>query len=74
MSESNPDLDQLTRQVQTLAKYSRVSPELIRSLLVRELAKRPNTKEAVKAVRSKLHQVGTAYQEKPLPAIHIKHF
>ncbi len=67
MSESNPDLDQLTRQVQTLAKYSRVSPELIRSLLVRELAKRPNTKEAVKAVRSKLHQVGTAYQEKTLP-------
>ena len=67
MPESNPDLDQLIRQVQTLAKYSRVSTELIRSLLIRELAKRPNPKEAVKAVRSKLHQVGTAYQEKPLP-------
>lgn len=67
MSESPPDLDQLTRQVQTLAKYSRVSPELIRFLLIRELAKRSNRKEAVKAVRNKLHQVGTAYQEKLIP-------
>lgn len=67
MPESSPDLDQLIRQVQTLAKYSRVSPDLIRSLLIRELAKWTNPKEAVKAVRSKLHQVGTAYQEKALP-------
>ena len=67
MPESDTDLDLLVRQVQSLAKYSRVSSELIHSLLVREMAKRPNTKEAVKAVRSKLHQVGTAYQEKPLP-------
>jgi len=67
MPEFDIDLDFLVRQVQSLAKYSRVSPELIRSLMVRELAKRPNTKEAVKSVRSKLHQVGTAYQEKLLP-------
>lgn len=67
MPEPKPDLEQLIRQVQNLEKYRTISPELIRSLLIKELAKRGTPKEAVKATRNKLHQVGTVYQEKLLP-------
>lgn len=67
MPDPHIDLEQLVRQVQNFSKYSQISPDLIRSLLVKELAKRPGAKEAVKATRNKLHQVGTAYQDKPLP-------
>lgn len=57
-------LDELLQQVQQNEKYRYISPELIKDLLTIELAKRPNQREAVKAVRNKLHQVGNAYQEK----------
>jgi 16S rRNA (guanine(1405)-N(7))-methyltransferase len=47
--------------VLTSSKYKDVSADLIRSIGARELAKRSSLKEAVKATKSKLHQVGGAY-------------
>jgi len=67
MPDRQPDLEDLARQVQSLGKYRYISPDLVKDLLTRELAKRANPREAVKAVRNKLHQVGSAYQERPLP-------
>jgi 16S rRNA (guanine(1405)-N(7))-methyltransferase len=67
MPDHQPDLDELARQVQALAKYRSISTDLVKDLLGIELAKRANPREAVKAVRNKLHQVGGAYQEKPPP-------
>lgn len=69
MPEPENDLDQLIRQVQNLEKYRAISPELIRSLLIKELAKRGTPKQAVKTTRNKLHQVGTVYQEKVCPYV-----
>ena len=65
MPEHQPDLENLVQQVQNLEKYRHISPELVKDLLTRELLKRSSQREAVKAVRNKLHQVGNAYQEKP---------
>ncbi len=56
-------LDQLVAAVHASAKYRRVSEDFIRNLGARELDKRRNLKEAVKAVKNKLHQVGGAYLE-----------
>lgn len=67
MPDNQPDLEELARQVQALEKYRHITTDLVKDLLARELAKRPGSREAVKAVRNKLHQVGGAYQERPLP-------
>lgn len=57
-----PDkLAELVRQVAEGAGYRGLSRELIASVGERELTKRRNLKEAVKATRSKLHQVTGAY-------------
>jgi 16S rRNA (guanine(1405)-N(7))-methyltransferase len=53
--------DQLVEQVLAGAKYRTVSPDFIRHIGVAELAKRRNLKEAIKATKNKLHQVGGAY-------------
>jgi len=47
-------------------KYAAISPELVTRLAQKELAKGRTIKEIIKAVRSKLHQIGGAYQEKPI--------
>jgi 16S rRNA (guanine(1405)-N(7))-methyltransferase len=52
----------LTAQVLASRKYAQVSPELAARLVREELAKGRKPKEVVKLVRSKLHQVGGAYQ------------
>ena len=67
MPESLQDLEAMVEQVRKLEKYRHISPDLIRSLLQSELSKRSHPKEAIKATRSKLHQVGTAYLENPPP-------
>lgn len=67
MPDPSLDLEDLTQQVLNSEKYRSISPELVKDLLTRELARRAKPREAVKAVRSKLHQVGSAYQEKPPP-------
>ncbi len=55
-------LDQLTEQVLQGAKYREIAPELVRRIGAQELAKRRSLKEAVKATKNKLHQIGGAYQ------------
>lgn len=59
-------LDSLTEQVQQGTKYREIAPELVRRIGAQELAKRRSLKEAVKATKNKLHQVGGAYQESRL--------
>ncbi len=63
---SPADLDELVAEVQAGAKYAPIDPGFVRRLLERELANSRSRKELVKAVRNKLHQVGGAYQEKPI--------
>lgn len=60
-------LDQLVDQVRSGDKYRFISPEVIRNIGLKELGKRKSLKEAVKATRNKLHQVGSAYQEHSIP-------
>jgi 16S rRNA (guanine(1405)-N(7))-methyltransferase len=67
MPDQPHDLEVLAQQVQQTGKYRHISSDLVKDLLTRELAKRASQREAVKAVRNKLHQVGNAYQEKPIP-------
>ncbi len=67
MSAPDESVSTLVEQVRKGAKYQSISTDLIASLLAVELAKRDSNRQAVKAVRSKLHQVAAAYQEKPIP-------
>jgi 16S rRNA (guanine(1405)-N(7))-methyltransferase len=57
------ELQRLVDAVTASPRYAAISLELVRSVGARELQKRRNFKEAVKHTRSKLHQVGVAYQE-----------
>jgi 16S rRNA (guanine(1405)-N(7))-methyltransferase len=54
-------LDELVQNVMFSAKYRAISPDLVRRIGERELAVRRNQKEAIKATKNKLHQVGGAY-------------
>ena len=62
MSEA-VQIEELVSAVQQGARYRSISPALIRRIGAQELAKGRPWKEAVKATRNKLHQVGGAYQE-----------
>jgi 16S rRNA (guanine(1405)-N(7))-methyltransferase len=55
------DLDQVVRNVAASPLYRDIAPELIASVARRELGKRRSLKEAIKATKSKLHQVAGAY-------------
>jgi len=54
-------LAQLVETVLASPKYKTVTPDLIQTIGAQELARRRNLKEAVKATKNKLHQVGGAY-------------
>lgn len=54
-------LDRLVQAVRNSAKYSNVSEAFVRRIGAAELSKRRSLKEAIKATRNKLHQVGGAY-------------
>ena len=56
-------LDQLIEAIQASPKYKGVSSDLVRYIGTQELAKGHNLKEAIKATKNKLHQVGGAYQD-----------
>ncbi len=58
-----PPLQQLLEAIQASAKYRHIDSEFIRSVGAGELEKRRNLKEAIKATKNKLHQVGAAYQD-----------
>jgi len=60
------DLDALVSAVCSHPKYAAIDRGLVRWLLEKELAKDRSKKEALKAVRSKLHQVGGAFLEKSI--------
>lgn len=65
-AEQTPDaLDALVAQVLASPKYRAVSPDLARRIAAAEMAKTSNLKEAVKAIRNRLHQVAGAYLESP---------
>ncbi|HEU5376370.1 MAG TPA: hypothetical protein VFV38_13075 [Ktedonobacteraceae bacterium] len=61
MSIQNDQLAKLVEHVLASSKYREVSDDLIREIGWHELARGAGFKEAVKAVKSKLHQVGGAY-------------
>ena len=54
-------LDKLVQDVLSSVKYKGVCADLVRSVGSQELTKRRNAKEALKATKNKLHQVGGAY-------------
>jgi 16S rRNA (guanine(1405)-N(7))-methyltransferase len=61
----HPDeLEQLLAAIRGSANYRNISPDLIRRIGTRELAVRSNLKEAIKATKTKLHQVAGAYVER----------
>lgn len=55
------ELEQLVTAVLISPRYRHVSAELVRHIGARELAARRSLKEAIKATKNKLHQVGGAY-------------
>jgi len=55
------DLDRLVGAVLQSRKYKNVSRDVVASIGSRELPKRQNLREAIKATKSKLHQIGGAY-------------
>ncbi len=61
MGEQSERLAELVASIQTGSRYRQVSEDLIREIGARELARRTSFKEAVKATKNKLHQVGGAY-------------
>lgn len=63
-------LEQVVAAVQKGERYRLIHPGLVRNLAQAELLKGRKFKEAVKATRNRLHQVGGAYLEKPLPVDH----
>jgi 16S rRNA (guanine(1405)-N(7))-methyltransferase len=54
-------LDRLVQAVRGSARYGSVSEDFVRRIGAAELSKRRSLKEAIKATRNKLHQVGGAY-------------
>ncbi len=63
--EADSALDELVAAVRASARYRDIAESLVRRLGARELARRRGLKEAVKATRSKLHQVAGAYIAEP---------
>ena len=68
--DSETDLVRLVHTVRASVKYRPICQELVERLGRQELAKRRNVREAIKATKNKLHQVGGAYlqDEAPYPA------
>ncbi len=59
-------LERLITAVSNSPKYRHISPDLIRRIGERELTVRRSAKEAVKATKNKLHQIGGAYLDKKI--------
>ncbi len=57
------NLDELVSEIQSSPKYRAIAPDLVRRIASQELGKGRAVKETIKAVRARLHQVGSAYQE-----------
>lgn len=57
----NATLERLINDISTSSKYKDIHPELVRTVGTQELQKRRNFKDALKATKNKLHQIGGAY-------------
>lgn len=55
-------IEEILAALTASSKYAEVSPQLLRRIALEEIGKRRNTKEAIKAAKNKLHQIGGAYQ------------
>lgn len=60
-------LEELVNNILSSSKYKNVAEDFINSVGRQELAKHQKFKEAIKATKNKLHQVGGAYLEGKLP-------
>ncbi len=61
MNKNDPNLPAIISAVLQKPKYEHIQADLVERLAARELAKGRKTKEAVKEVSAKLHQIGAAY-------------
>lgn len=68
MNETSTPLERIVASVCESAKYRHIEQSLVQSLAARELAAGARPKDAIKAVKNKLHQVAGAYQVEPLRA------
>ncbi len=68
----NQLLEKLIKEVRAGARYRDISVDLVRRVGEQELEGGRSFKEAVKATRNKLHQVGGAYQETSIPYPRLK--
>lgn len=60
-------VDQLTAAVLNSKDYGQIDVGVIRKIGAQELERRKSLKDALKATKSRLHQVGGAYQPQPPP-------
>ena len=60
-NRENDPLDRLADAILASAKYKNVCEDFIRNVGLRELSKQRSLKDAIKATKNKLHQVGGAY-------------
>ena len=55
-------IEQLIEAILASSKYKSIDKDLVTYIGMQELARRHNLKEAIKATKNKLHQIGAAYQ------------
>ncbi len=67
MAPNNQPVDIVVAAVLASASYSTVCPETVRAVATAELRASASTKQAVKRVKRKLHQIGGAYQSERMP-------
>lgn len=65
--EGHNQVDQIVEAVRGSRKYRHICQEFIEAVGSEELVKQRTLKEAIKATKNKLHQVGGAYLEGELP-------
>ena len=66
MGDGESQLDRLVNAVLASRKYENICEDFIRGVGSRELAKRRRLKDAIKATKNKLHQVGGAYLDRKM--------
>jgi 16S rRNA (guanine(1405)-N(7))-methyltransferase len=65
----NDTVNRIIAAIQASKKYQRIDPHLIEKLALQSLQRYPTYKLALKATKTKLHQVGTIYQNDNMPYV-----
>ncbi len=60
------EIEELIETVKSSSKYCNIDDQIVENIAEHEIHKGRNWKETIKAVRSKLHQIGAAYQPQPI--------